>query len=291
MKTQAIITAWIAATLVVANATSIAAETSREFNPVKIGTSGNAYYTIGHTVSADKPAVYYVAIESKKIDINNTVIQDADGQGYAIIKRDFTTTGAKVPWVMMSLERSQIEAAAQTGKRFTVTSGKNTFGFDITGKQFANLLTDADKRDTYALARKHQEKFDASALVPYTTKGSAKVTGQAFLKTRGGDIKVGAGNDVYLVPATLWALGVFDLVEQGYSFSQLPNEQRIQLTRAVRSTQADAGGNFEFTDLPAGEYQLETKITWAAGKNTTGGRVMRKITLSEGQTQKVMLTE
>ncbi|MDF0674341.1 MAG: hypothetical protein P0120_08370 [Nitrospira sp.] len=38
--------------------------------------------------------------------------------------------------------------------------------------------------------------FSVNDFEPYKTKGQGKIYGQAFLKTRGGDVKIGAGDTV-----------------------------------------------------------------------------------------------
>ena len=79
--------------------------------------------------------------------------------------------------------------------------------------------------------------------------GTATVTGQAFLKTRGGDVKTGAGNAVYLNPVTSYSKFAYDhrLAYDGLS----PVDQRMNAY--LRQTVADASGRFSFKNVPDGE--------------------------------------
>ena len=291
---------------------TVAVAETKEFQTIelpaqKIGSIGS--YSLGYTVRTDKPAGYYMAVESKKIDINNTSVKDDGGLAYNVFRAEVAKSGfSKMPWIQVRLERSQIEAASKTGRKFTITSGKNTFTFEITGQQFSSFIADADAHDDYkqaqdslaaikqaaeklkADAQANSKLFDADALRAYAEKGNAKIRGQAFLKTQGGDVKVGAGNTVWLVPDVPWATGLFDLIDRGFSSKDLPQSEKNIMERVVRSTDADASGNFEFDDVPPGKYQIETSITWLAGDSRTGGRVIRQVIVGDGQTQKVMLT-
>ena len=128
--------------------------------------------------------------------------------------------------------------------------------------------------------------FNDADFAAYTKKGSASVHGQAFMKTNGGDVKYGAGNNVLLIPATRYseeALTILD--EGGYVIIKIDPEWN----KYTKTTQADATGNFEFSDLPAGDYFLECAITWSTGESRTGGLLRKKITLANSQSLKIIL--
>ena len=44
--------------------------------------------------------------------------------------------------------------------------------------------------------------YSEAEYAPFIGRGTASLRGQAFLKTKGGDVKKGAGNEIYLMPAT-----------------------------------------------------------------------------------------
>lgn len=83
---------------------------------------------------------------------------------------------------------------------------------------------------------------------------------------------------------------VISLKDRGYSISNYTTEMVQQMRPYVRENVCDAQGNYEFTDLPPGDYFLEITITWLAGNQTTGGVIRKPITLGEGQVVKVLLT-
>jgi hypothetical protein len=47
-----------------------------------------------------------------------------------------------------------------------------------------------------------QVVFNEAEFARYADSGNGSVIGQAFLKTRGGEVRYGAGNEVVLIPVT-----------------------------------------------------------------------------------------
>ncbi|MDO8458630.1 MAG: hypothetical protein Q7T07_17130 [Burkholderiaceae bacterium] len=133
--------------------------------------------------------------------------------------------------------------------------------------------------------------FDAGQFAPFVGQGTATVTGQAFLKTRGGDVKVGAGNQVELVAITPY-------IQERLDRATINNEKMEPrdpgVLKFVRTTVADAGGNFEFKSVPAGRYAVYCDITWMTpgpyGGSITGGVAYGVVTLKDGESVKVIVT-
>lgn len=92
----------------------------------------------------------------------------------------------------------------------------------------------------------------------YLKAGTSTVQGQVFMTTRGGDVIYGAGSPVYLLPMTKYASykmqGEFDI--------NISNDP--VLVRYTRQKRADAAGNFEFSNVPAGDYLVISTVTWEA---------------------------
>jgi hypothetical protein len=149
-------------------------------------------------------------------------------------------------------------------------------------------------------------------LSPYANKGKSVITGQAFLKTRGGDIKTGAGNKVILAPASeyvklfykqrdflmtqinkMYDIGTPDALKKYSEFKAEIDEEKpdSRLIPLMKTTIADASGNFEFKGLPAGKYMLFCEIYWETGKSKTGGIAYGSVKISNDETQKVMVSE
>lgn len=133
--------------------------------------------------------------------------------------------------------------------------------------------------------------FDAGQFISFMGQGTSTVTGQAFLKTRGGDVKVGAGNQVELVPITPY-------IQERLDRATIKNEKLEPrdpgVLKFVRTTVADAGGNFEFKNVPAGKYAIYCEITWMVpgpyGGTTTGGIAYSVVTLKDGESTKAIVT-
>jgi len=133
--------------------------------------------------------------------------------------------------------------------------------------------------------------FDPADFAPYGKTGTAEVHGQAFLKTKGGAVKVGAGQTVTLIPATDFMKEVRALRDKGYQVPAMTKEVADSINQYCRKTVADAQGNFEFTGVPAGEYLIEVNITWlVTAYRSTGGLVSKLITVKDGEKQKILLT-
>jgi hypothetical protein len=136
-----------------------------------------------------------------------------------------------------------------------------------------------------------QTVFDEAEFAPYAASGTATVTGQAFLKTLGGDVKLGAGNTVQLLPVTTYTS---ELRRRGTLRGERvgPVDPRIEKYR--RTTIADGNGNFEFRNLPAGEYYVTCVITWEIpsqyGLQQTGGIAYGTVQVGAGETAKVVVT-
>ena len=137
-----------------------------------------------------------------------------------------------------------------------------------------------------------RNKLDHSTMQQYLQEGNTKVTGQAFLKTRGGDVKYGAGNTVKLYPAVAY-------IDE---YSTIPWFQSSNIQgrdsgwyNYIKTTTSDGTGNFEFDRIPPGNYYIETSVTWqvpsSSGLSTQGGTVKKRIIVPKEGVVKVVLTE
>jgi hypothetical protein len=88
--------------------------------------------------------------------------------------------------------------------------------------------------------------------------GSASLQGQAFLKTRGGDVRTCAGNPVYLLPANAYTQEMTEAEDRGVSGI----DADIRLRSLIRASRCDAQGNFAFTAVPAGLWYVVATVVW-----------------------------
>lgn len=132
---------------------------------------------------------------------------------------------------------------------------------------------------------------DSAEYLPFRGVGAAELAGQAFLTTRGGDVKLAAGRTVTLDPATSyereWFRRFGALVDH---FDSLPPDPLFAAARRV--TTADAEGRFRFTQLTAGTYLVRTTVTWETGAayaGQEGGVVAALVTLQVSGRQDLVL--
>jgi len=124
--------------------------------------------------------------------------------------------------------------------------------------------------------------------------GDSTITGQAFLKTVGGDVKYGAGSTVILIPYTRYVEETVNLRKTAGPFDRI--EGNPEVMKHTKKTVADGSGKFKFVDLAPGKYLLESEITWGVpnqygGINKQGGSVNKVVAIeNDGDTVEIMLT-
>ena len=134
--------------------------------------------------------------------------------------------------------------------------------------------------------------FPSAEYSALPTTGTGTVEGQAFLKTVGGDVKYGAGTEVYLIPVTSYSEQWYDIV---FNQHKVPVISDPRQTPYVRIVQADGAGNFKFEDVPPGKYFARADVTWSApsqygGLALQGGPMANRISVSNGKITRTMIT-
>lgn len=139
--------------------------------------------------------------------------------------------------------------------------------------------------------------FDPNEAAYINAAGSGSISGEAFLKTVGGDVKTAAGNNVELVPATRYARERIAAIYNGGACARQavdfgaadPNYMRM-----TRRTVADAQGKFRFDGLAAGDYYIITFVIWGApsqyGISQQGCSLNQLVSLRDGESKSVILT-
>lgn len=135
--------------------------------------------------------------------------------------------------------------------------------------------------------------YDPAVTVWAQQKGTATIRGQAFLKTRGGDVKLCAGNEVGLIPDSPYVEEIAAAMRSG-QFSGPANKDPAYVA-SVRRTLCDAQGNFSFHDLPAGEWIVQAVVRWqvpiGASMLRQGGVLIKRATTKPGETTDIIVTE
>lgn len=136
-------------------------------------------------------------------------------------------------------------------------------------------------------------QFPENEYKSLSKSGTAIVRGQAFLKTRGGDVKLAAGNGIILNPYTSYSK---EWYEKSYLTNRLMEKPDDRIYRYMLTTTADASGRFIFKNVPAGAYFVTTYVSWEAptGYNGAlqlqGAPVTKLILVGGGEEVDVILT-
>lgn len=121
----------------------------------------------------------------------------------------------------------------------------------------------------------------------YKMKGNSALTGQAFLRQRGGTVVTCAGSTVTLVPASPYFRALVAAIMAGER-----QDLHVGMDPDVaRTTSCDAQGNFSFRDVPAGSWIVATRVTWQAGRyGEQGGNLFREAVLEPNQQTTAILS-
>ncbi len=132
--------------------------------------------------------------------------------------------------------------------------------------------------------------FSADEHAALSQPGTATIRGQAFVKTRGGDVKPCAGEAITLFPGTAYVGEIFGRIERGESLT-VPDPR---LDTYTKKAIGDGEGRFAFTGIAAGTYYVSCYVNWevpgAYGLSKTGGWAWAKPTVTNGATSDVVVT-
>lgn len=135
-----------------------------------------------------------------------------------------------------------------------------------------------------------QRTFIESEYQNYTEEGKSVIKGQAFGKTRGGDVKYGAGSTVILFPRTAYTE---EMVIANAQVGKISNIDH-RITKYSKKTIADGNGRFEFTNIPNGEYIVWSEVWWEVFNGhymeRTGGDVIATLSIKKEDTYNVVVT-
>ncbi len=101
--------------------------------------------------------------------------------------------------------------------------------------------------------------FTPSEFAPYDSPGASAIEGQAFAKTRSGDVKYAAGDSIYLCPVTSYSE---EWYSKGFTRAQTLEPGDPRFHAYVRAAVADGQGRFRFERLPAGKYFVTCRLSW-----------------------------
>jgi hypothetical protein len=111
------------------------------------------------------------------------------------------------------------------------------------------------------------------------------------MKTRGGDVRYGAGSLVLLIPYCAQSFAWYKALIA--TLRDIPPMDPA-LQALVKATTAGRDGGFRFENEPAGSYLVVTFVTWetpgATYAGTQGGYVGMPVTAEVGKTARIIVT-
>ena len=128
------------------------------------------------------------------------------------------------------------------------------------------------------------------------TDGRFEISGQAFMKTRGGEVKVAAGETVVLSPVTSYSKQFFDFYIRGKKerFQELGSNVDSRIYDFIKTSIADAEGRFRFQGVKEGHYFLYTKVFWevptSSGLHREGGYLGKEVVIPNENQSEIILT-
>lgn len=142
-----------------------------------------------------------------------------------------------------------------------------------------------------------QTPFDPNAGTYILANGRSAISGQAFMRQAGGGVVTCAGEDVTLTPATTYQQERMRVIYGDISggsrttgYGDVPPPPAPGAERLTRTTKCDAGGNFEFRNLAAGDYYVSTTVQWMASQYSyQGGYLSTRVRLGVGEAARVIL--
>lgn len=132
---------------------------------------------------------------------------------------------------------------------------------------------------------KTEPDYDVKAF--HANIGTGEITGEAFLRTNGGEVKTAAGLAVRAIPVTEYTTELYNNV-------YLPNRELSNPPAsgipAVVAT-ANSRGEFTIKGLAPGKYYVVSYISWYYMQNSiTGAYAVAEAIVESGKTTKVLVT-
>ena len=133
--------------------------------------------------------------------------------------------------------------------------------------------------------------FTETDYAPYRNASQAtSLSGQAFMKARGGEVRYAAGNVVVLDPATPHSEDVVRSLVAG-----LPGpKEEPRAKEFQKTTLADGEGRFRFSGLAPGDYFVRTYVVWEfddrLGTHHPGGWIYNRVTVHENEAATVVVS-
>ncbi|MBK3332820.1 hypothetical protein GWK41_07035 [Persephonella atlantica] len=144
------------------------------------------------------------------------------------------------------------------------------------------------------------EVFSPSDVSWFLKKGSNTIIGQAFIRTKSGDVITCAGYEVELIPYSKYAEkrmeyiygnsteGFVPIKKFPYNIRFFPEYREYENFK--KKSVCDAAGVFKFKNLPDGKYYIVSLVYWETYQ-PEGGFLMKKVSVKNGEIREVILSK
>lgn len=137
--------------------------------------------------------------------------------------------------------------------------------------------------------------FDPEAAAYIHKTGTGTIEGQAFLRRDYGRLVTAAGERVFLIPATSYAVERFNRMFGGDMRSYYGNsvdEAPPEYYRYRRETKADMSGKFTFEKVWPGRYIVATRIFWTEPRSylTRGGAIYDTVDVKKDESAQAIIS-
>ncbi len=137
--------------------------------------------------------------------------------------------------------------------------------------------------------------FDPKSADYILKTGTGRIDGEAFLRRDYGRLVTAAGERVFLIPATAYAVERFDRMFGGDRrsyYGNLVDEPPPEYLTYRRETKVDMTGKFTFENLAPGRYIVATRVFWTEPKSffTHGGAMYDVVDVRKDETTTAIIS-
>ena len=131
--------------------------------------------------------------------------------------------------------------------------------------------------------------FDDKDHAAWIAKGKSGIDGEGFLRRPNGSLARCSGGVVYLVPATAYFREWVEVYRSGASIANASSLHQSH-SKAIRKTQCDMQGRFQFSELPAGKWIAVTRVTFDGAGWNNDSTLVTEVETRQGEIAKAILS-
>ena len=131
--------------------------------------------------------------------------------------------------------------------------------------------------------------FDDKDHAAWIAKGKSGIDGEGFLRRPNGSLSRCSGGVVYLVPATAYFREWVEVYRSGATIANASSLHESH-SRAIRKTQCDMQGRFQFSELPAGKWIAVTRVTFDGAGWNNDSTLVTEVETRQGEIAKAILS-